>query len=118
MSLVGRRKTGAPGLFVINTPHDNVSVSGGGNNVSSSFDVALAKTIVITAKATSVTFRIEVYTSYDGTEWDTVPYASFTVEGGQTVSVPITPGVSYLRVRAVNTGASSGNITTKLVLTF
>lgn len=120
MPTIGR-KTGVPRYGTVFTPQDNVSLSAnGGENTSSVFDVSLADTIVLTAKnGNSNNLVVEVYSSWDGTNWDTVPYASMNLGANETKSLPVTPGIFYCKVKVVNNDTTnSTTVTTKLIVTF
>lgn len=114
------KKSGAPGVFLRFTPQDNVSLTAAGgqtpSHTSPGYDVAGAKTIVLTVKnGNSTNLDVIVQTSWDGSNWDSEPYASVNLGANKTKTIPISPGPFFMRVYVENKDTvNSTTVTTKL----
>lgn len=99
-----------------------VTVNPSGNTESTAQPIYNARSIILTMRKTgdSTIVTFSVYTSPDGTNFDTEPYQTFTISGAGTkqLSRPITVGADSMIVRAVNGDAVEGHtavITSKYV---
>jgi len=103
------------------TPQDNVSLTASGgatpSNEGGKILIEEGGRLSLTVKnGASTNLDIEVFTSYDGEEWDTLPYASMNLGANQTKTIPITPGPRYFKVKVTNKdGTNPTTVTTKLV---
>ena len=109
---------GDPAIITRYTPTTDVALTASGGAMPSAqstvIDVRGSEAILFTvdhdlAGSNSTDLDAVVYTSYDGTRFDTEVYASLNLGVGQVKSVPLTPGPAYLRWVVMNNDA--GNAT-------
>lgn len=90
-----------------------VTVNPSGNTESAAQPIYNARSLILTMRKTgdSTIVTFSVYTSPDGTDFDTEPYQTFTISGAGTkqLSRPITVGSSSFIVKAVNGDAVVGH---------
>jgi len=121
MSVIPSFVRHGPKAIKVWTPQDNISLTvSGGAKPSHESGKILAEEgglLALTVKnGASTNLDIEVFTSYDGSEWDTLPYASMNLGANQTKTIPITSGPRYFKVKVTNKdGTNPTTVTTKLV---
>ncbi len=113
-------------MKIVWTPQDAVTLdaSGGLNpsNTSDIIDVRGAKALTLTVihnltGSNSTDLDVIVYSSPDGTTFDTEPYASMNIGANKVKTIPITAGINYLKVKVQNNDTNNATkVTTKLVV--
>ncbi len=80
--------------------------------------IVQAKTIAIQLEISgSTNIDMELFSSIDGTKWDTSPYYAETGLGVGTITLNVPPGPRYLRARVNNNDAdNAGNIVAKMLI--
>lgn len=94
-------------------PFDGESIGASSNVTSESFKVALADSLTLKVKnGNSTDLDIEVLSSIDNSDWDTLPYVSLNLGANQTKTVPITVGIRYIKIKLTNNDASNATTVT------
>jgi len=114
--------------LLVETPQDEVSLTASGGATPSNTSPAiycvgcwdLLLTVIHNyTESNSTDLDINIYTSYDGATFDTVPYASLSVTSKCIKTIPVTPGMHSVKVEVKNNDAvNSTKVTTKLTKTF
>jgi hypothetical protein len=112
------------GMLVIYRPQDAVDLTASGgatpSNTSGEIRVEDAASLALTVKhnlagSNSTNLDVYVYSSEDGVDFDTEPYVSLNVGAQQRKTIPITPGVRFIRVKVENKDTSNATTVTTYV---
>ena len=113
-------------MKIVYTPQEAVdlTVSGGTSpsNTSPPLDVRGARSLALQVihnltGSNSTDLDVIVYSSIDGSTFDTEPYASMNIGANKVKTIPITAGINYLKVKVQNNDASNATkVTTKLAV--
>ena len=115
---------GDPAIITRYTPTTDVALTASGGATPSAqstvIDVRGSEAILFTvdhdlAGSNSTNLDAVVYTSYDGTRFDTEVYASLNLGAAAVKSIPLTPGPSYIRWTVTNNDAVNATVVRPVV---